>query len=229
MKHALLFAVSLLLFGSPASAADPEPVFEDRFDGKLTEGWTWLRENSEAWRIRENALEIRVQPGDAGTVRNALLRKAPDRSQGKFAIDVTVSNHTVPTQQYEQAGITWYNKGRPVFKLVKERVDGQLMIIPGRKPMTNEMVQLRLIVTHDSWTAQFRPLPVPASSAPRPSPLAPSQSPPAPQPSGDFQTADQGKLPPPGDDQVSLQCYHGPPDAEHWIRFDNFRIVKLAD
>ncbi len=189
-----------------ASAADPQMVFEDRFDGKLADGWTWLREDPAAWRIREGAIEIHVQPGDASSVKNALLRKAPDRRQGKVAIDVTVTNAKKPIRQYEQAGITWYHDGKPVFKLVKELVDGQLMIIPGRKPMTNDSVQLRLVVTADSWTAQFRP-----------------------GGQGEFQTAETGKLPPPGDDQVSLQCYHGPTEAEHWIRFDDFRILKLAD
>ena len=38
-----------------------------------------------------------------------------------------------------------------------------------------------------------------------------------------------GKLPGPGDDRVSIQCYNGPPDAEHWIRFDDFRVVELAE
>ena len=46
---------------------------------------------------------------------------------------------------------------------------------------------------------------------------------------GEFQTAATGKLPPPGEDEVSIQCYNGPPDAEHWIRFDDFRVLKLAD
>ena len=68
-----------------------------------------------------------------------------------------VTNHTFPTVQYEQAGITWYVGGKPVFKLVKELVDGKLVIIPGRKPMTAKSVQLRLIVTADSFTAQYRP------------------------------------------------------------------------
>jgi len=139
-------------------------------------------------------------------LRNASVRKAPDRSGGKFAIDVTVSNATKPTRQYEQAGITWYNNGKPVFKLVKELVDGKLMIIPGRKPMTSKTVQLRLIVTSDSFTAQYRP-----------------------NAEGEFQTAAKGKLPAPRNDQVSIQCYNGPPNAEHWIRFDNFRISKLPD
>jgi len=181
-------------------------VFEDSFDGGLDEGWSWLRENPSAWRIRGGALEIRNEPGAANNVKNALLRPAPNRSSSKFAIDVTVQNNTVPTQQYEQAGITWYNDGKPVFKLVKELVDGQLMIIPGRKPMTSEMVQLRLIVTKDSFVAQYRP-----------------------NCEGDFQTAETGKLPAPKNDQVSIQCYHGPADTEHWILFDNFRISKLPD
>ena len=181
-------------------------IFEDRFDGQLDEGWTWLRENPDAWRLQDGALEIMVEPGVADTVMNALLRTAPDRSEGTFAIDVSITNSTHPIQQYEQAGITWYNDGKPVFKLVKELIDGDLYIIPGKPAMSSETVQLRLVVRADSWTAQFR------SNG-----------------EGEFQTAEEGELPPPGEDQVSIQCYNGPPDAEHWIRFKDFRISKLSD
>jgi hypothetical protein len=179
-------------------------IFEERFEGNLADGWTWLREKPQAWRIRQGALEIRVEPGLAHTVRNALVRRAPDRSDGKFAIDVTVTNTTRPTRQYEQAGITWYHNGKPVFKLVKELINGELFIIPGRKPMPSKTVQLRLIVTGGNFVAQFRP-----------------------DAEGKFQTAATGKLPAPGDDQVSIQCYNGPANAEHWIRFDDFRISEL--
>jgi len=206
MKHTFLVTAGLLLVHGLAFAAESQVVFADRFVGKLAEGWTWLREDSDTWRIGQNALEICVQPGDGRSVKNALLRPAPDRRQGTFAVDVTVTNLKVPIQQFEQAGITWYHQGRPVFKLVKELVDGNLMIIPGRKPMTNEAVQLRLIVTADSYTAQFRP-----------------------DGRSEFQTAATGKLPPPGEDQVSIQCYHGPANEQHWIRFSDFRILKLDD
>lgn len=179
-------------------------VFEDRFETQPTAGWRWLREDAADWCVREGALEIHVRPGDANSVRNALVRPAPDRTAGRFAVEVTVTNLKPPTQQFEQAGITWYTDGRPVFKLVKERVDGQLMIIPGRKPMTNDTVRLRLIVAGRQWTAQFQP-----------------------DGTGEFQTAAAGELPAPARDEVSLQCYHGPTDAEHWIRFDDFRIVQF--
>ena len=131
-------------------------LFEDRFTTAPGAGWNWLREQPQDWCIREGGLEIRVQPGGANSVKNALLRTAPNRAEGKFAIEVTVTNHTAPSQQYEQAGITWYHGGKPVFKLVKERVNGKLLIIPGGKPMPSETVQLRLVVTVDSWTAQYR-------------------------------------------------------------------------
>jgi hypothetical protein len=186
-------------------AEEGRVLFEDRFDGKLADGWSWLRENSDSWRFRDGGLEIRVEPGVARNVKNALLREAPDRRQGTYAIEVTVTNHTRPIRQYEQAGITWYNNDKPVFKLVKELIDGDLYIIPGKKPMKAKSVQLRLIVTRDSWIAQYRP-----------------------EGKGKFLTADSGKLPPPGKDQVSIQCYNGPPAAVHWIRFDDFRILQLA-
>lgn len=204
MKTALLLLMSSLAVF--VALAGETVLFEDRFETKPASGWRWLREDAPDWRVREGALEIRVRPGDASSVRNALVRPAPDRRQGRFAIDVSVTNLRAPTEQYEQAGITWYTGGKPVFKLVKERVDGQLMIIPGRKPMTNDTVQLRLIVSGNSWMAQFRP-----------------------DGKGEFQTAATGELPAPAEDEVSLQCYHGPSEAEHWIRFDDFQILKLGD
>jgi hypothetical protein len=191
-------------WNAAALRAEDKVLFEDQFEEKLAEGWNWLRESNEFWRLNDGALEICVQPGVAQNVKNALLRKAPDRSNGRYAIEVTITNLTVPTQQYEQAGITWYHNDKPVFKLVKELVDGQLKIIPGHKPMDSRTVQLRLIVSADEWIAQYRP-----------------------DAKGEFQTAATGSLPAPGKDQVSIQCYNGPPNAQHWIRFDNFRVIRL--
>ena len=207
MKRAWwLAAVSVLLGVSLLVAAEERVAFEDRFEGKLGEGWTWVRENPKAWRIRDDALEIRVEPGLAGTVKNALVREAPDRSKGKYAIEVTVTFTTPPTQQYEQAGITWYQDGKAVFKLVHEQIDGKTYIIPGKAEAPSKTVQLRLVVTKDRFTAQFRP-----------------------DAKGEFKTVAEGGLGAGAKEQVSLQCYNGPADAEHWIRFDDFRIVALPE
>ena len=79
------------------------------------------------------------------------------------------------------------------------------MIIPGRKPMTAERVQLRLTVDASRYVAEFR------SNAEGPfKPPRPANSSAA-------------------NEQVSLQCYHGPANAKHWIAFDDFRIWQLPD
>ena len=202
-----LRSLALCILLAPGWAVAAESLLvEDSLDAKPVSPWTWLREHPADWRSTSGALEISVRPGNAQTVQNALLRPAPDRSRGRFAVEVTVTNLTPPTEQYEQAGITWYCAGEPVFKLVRERVDGQLMIIPSRKPMTQPTVRLRLEVTSNSWRALFRP-----------------------GNEGEFQLAGTGELPAPNDDQISIQCYHGPANARHWIRFEDFRILKLED
>lgn len=178
-------------------------IFSDRLTDDLSPSWSWLREKGDLWRLDNGGLEICVQPGKADTVINALVRDLPDRSQARQTIEVTVYNHTVPTEQYEQAGITLYVDGKPAFKLVKELIDGDLYIIPGKQPMATQSVRLRLIVSADSWEAQYRP-----------------------QGESDFRAAAAGELPS-GSTQVSLQCYNGPEGSDHWIRFEDFQITQL--
>lgn len=206
MRRLLGIVAGFVALAGVLQAAEPRVVFEDQFAGKLAEGWNWLREDPKTWRIKEGALEIRVEPGLANTVKNALVRKAPDRSKGKYAIEVTVTFTAAPTRQYEQAGITWYRDKTPAFKLVHELIDGKTYIIPGKLPTATKTMQLRLTVDAKQFHAQFRP-----------------------DGKGDFHTAAQGPLPAGSDEQVSIQCYNGPPDAEHWIRFDDFRILQLAE
>jgi hypothetical protein len=195
-----------LVFFAILLAADEKIMFEDSLRDQLKDGWLWLREDEPGRRITKNGLEIRLQPGDANTVKNALVRPAPDRSKGTYAIEVTVTSLSQPINQWEQAGLTWYIDNKPAFKLVKEFVDGKVVIWPGAAPDPGQSVRLRIIVSKDSFIAQYKP-------------------------HGkfdqDWRTADKGKLPAPSNDQISLQCYHGPKDKEHWIRFTDFRIVEV--
>ena len=156
-------------------------VYSDAFD-TLDTDWRWLRENPDHWRRIDGRLEIRVEPGVADTVSNL---------------------HT-PTQQYEQVGITWYSGDKPVFKLVKELIGGDVYIIPGKYPIADEPIRLRLTVHSAGWKAEYR-----AASADA------------------LSTAAEGELPAPQDEHVSLQCYNGPEGAEHWMRFEQFVITRI--
>ena len=73
-------------------------LFQDDLKNSLADDWAWLRQHSDYWRHTPEGLEIRVEPGKADDVKNALLHPAPDRAQGAFAIEVDIFNHTPPTQ-----------------------------------------------------------------------------------------------------------------------------------
>ena len=108
MKTCLIIAVFALCASS--QAADPEPLVLEDFNGKLDQGWSWVREHPGAWRLRDRALEIRVEPGNMwgsqNDARNVLVRAAPDAAQDEIQVSVTFENK--PTNQYEQVDLVWY-------------------------------------------------------------------------------------------------------------------------
>lgn len=195
--------LGLMLVVANLAAAQEPVLFQDRFDGRPADGWTWLREDAKTWRQADGALEIRVEPVAAGNVKNALVRTPPDRRKGNYAVEVTVTFTAPPTHQFEQAGITWYQGGQPKFKLVHENIDGSLFVVPGKVPAPDSTVQLRLELRGEKIEAKFRAA------------------------GGQYKTVHQGDLPIAAGEQVSIQCYQGPENETHWVRFDDFRIVEI--
>lgn len=213
MKRDLLCWCVFSMLCVPASATEPQLVFADSLKGKLGEGWTWLREDSNAWRNTPQGLEIRVQPGDKDTVKNALMRAAPDRARGKYALEVTVEYLSRPTVRFEQGGLTWYRDNKPVGKLVHEFIDGKAYAVAnlppnklGKELAENPLIRLRFIVTKDRYYTQF-----------------------CPGAAGEFHQLADGNLPAGADEKISIQCYNGPANAEHWMRFSDFKILKLPE
>jgi regulation of enolase protein 1 (concanavalin A-like superfamily) len=196
-----------------------EVLFEDHFKGKLGEGWAWIREHREAWRVSERGLEVRIEPGNlwgnANDAKNVLVRPAPDAAQGEIEITVTVENR--PTAQYEQVDLVWYYDDGHMVKLGLELVDGKLCIVMGREendrtrtvkivPLDAFKVELRFLVKDNSIRGQFRP-------------------------AGSDKWQDVGECdfpaPKQGTRKISLQFYQGPADAEHWARVSEFRVRRL--
>lgn len=217
MKRA--FCTLLLgLFGVVSAGAAPV-IFRDDFRSSLAEGWRWVREDPEGWRVKGGALEIRAQPGnmwgEANNARNVLVRAAPDTSEGAVEVSVVVENR--PTEQFEQANLVWYYDDSHMVKLGQELVDGQLSIVMGREesdraqtlaviPNEAYRVHLRFRVRGDRIRGQFRS-------------------------AGDAEWRDAGScdLPVNGAPKVSLQTYQGPDREERWVRFTEFRIRRLSE
>lgn len=204
-----------------AVAQADEVLFQDDFKEKLDKGWSWVREHREAWRVTERGLEVRVEPGNMwgppNNARNVLLREAPDASSSQLEISVHVANK--PTEQYEQVDLVWYYDDSHMVKIGQEMVDAKLSIVMGREekdrtqtiaiiPIDSASVRLRFLVRGSRLRGQFRTTDV-----------------------EDWREAGGCDLPAPigGKAKISLQCYQGPAEAEHWARITEFRVRRVSE
>jgi regulation of enolase protein 1 (concanavalin A-like superfamily) len=145
----------------PAGPPVEQVIFQDNFDGKLGDGWKWVREQADAWKASSNGLTMRTLTGtlwgETNTARNLLLRPVP--VDGDFATEVTVSIHSALDS--EQAGLILYGGDGDYIKLVDEFKGPQPFLILareekdnakeiGRIPAPDGRITLRL-VSHRGW------------------------------------------------------------------------------
>jgi len=202
-----------VLCGYSARGADTV-AFRDEFRGKLALGWTFVRRDTNGVRVLERGLEIRIDPGNMwgpeNSGRNVMLRDAPDPSENEVEISVTVSNR--PTSQYEQVDLVWYYADSHMVKVGLERVDGQLSIVMGREendhtktiaviPIQATRVELKHLVKGNHIRGQYRPAGAAA-----------------------WLDAGECDLPVHGRPKLSLQCYQGPRNEEHWALIEDFTV-----
>jgi regulation of enolase protein 1 (concanavalin A-like superfamily) len=205
---ALAMAPRLLLAG--------ETLFQDDFKNSLAPGWSWIRENRQAWRVGDGGLEVRIEPGNmwgpANDARNVLVRPAPVPTNGVLDISVLVTNN--PSSQYEQTDLVWYYNDSNMVKIGQELVDGKLSVVMGREqndktrtiaiiPLDSTIVRLRLLVSRDRIHGQFK---TPASENWREA--------------GQCDLSSVQGIPA----RLSLQFYQGAPDVAHWSRVTEFRV-----
>src|ERR1044072_102187 len=169
LRPAIQVWTLILMLAAVTRCAADKDLFRDEFKGTLGDGWSWIREHREAWRVSDRGLEVRVEPGNmwgpANDAKNVLLRTAPGTATGEIEISVNVENRQ--TGQYEQAALVWYYGDGHMVKLGQELVDGKLSIVMGREehdktrtiaiiPLDSFSVRLRLQVKDGHVRGQFR-------------------------------------------------------------------------
>jgi regulation of enolase protein 1 (concanavalin A-like superfamily) len=195
------------------AAAEAAVLFEDRFDGKLADGWSWVREDKDDWRLDGGALRIRATPGNLwegeNTARNILLRPPP-KDVESFVAEVAVTH--APVAFAEQAGLLWYADDDNYVKLVKEFYDGKTWVVLAAEragkaqykesPCPAETVTFRLAVSGDGVVGQYRP-----------------------EGAGDWTTVGQFPFKAAGA-KIGLNAHHAPAGSPRWAVFRNFRILR---
>jgi lysophospholipase L1-like esterase len=120
MKRTILSILILLSVPTSLFAADPRLLFADKFDTKLGDGWTWLRENPKAWRIRDGGLEIHVEPGLANNVKNDFRISEVAETPTNTAV--------VPVPKLENDSYDWYARHEAVLK-IKDQINPEIVMI----------------------------------------------------------------------------------------------------
>jgi regulation of enolase protein 1 (concanavalin A-like superfamily) len=183
--------------------------------GALKKGWSWLREDRTAWRVGPRGLEIRVLPGNmwggANNARNVLVRPAFDPERAAVTVSMQLEN--APTEKYEQVDLVWYYSDSHMVKIGQELVNGQLSVVMGREendktrtiaivPIQPGALELRLRAKGKEVEGFYR-----RAGA------------------GEWTRAGACDLPINGAPKVSVQCYQGPDQIEHWARLGEFSMT----
>jgi len=114
-------------------------LFSDSLVGpQVQDGWHWLHENADGWRIGQDCIELDTRSSGIGCQASADLPPpsflARSIEQGANACEVTVTMPAPPGTLDEQAGLFWYLNDTNYAKLVIGRTqDGCSAIILARE------------------------------------------------------------------------------------------------
>jgi regulation of enolase protein 1 (concanavalin A-like superfamily) len=203
----LLTVVTLTALG----AEEEKPNFEDKFDSKLAKEWSWLREDSKAWRISKEGLEIRALPGH-GTERKNILLGSAHAAKEELNAEVFLENN--PTVQFEHAGIQCYFNERNWVGLVKEKLGKPEIVLTQVKDgkatyatavYEPEAVWLRLQLRGNKAIGLYRATV-----------------------KDEWKKMGECDLPAASEFRLGLAAGGGPKDAERWARFRDFRVLSLT-
>ena len=213
----LLTAVLAAALGAVVAADKEHVLFTEPFDGKLADGWFWVREDPKAWKIDKGSLVVRTSMGslwqNQNNNRNLLLRKPPAAKNSRLLIEVRVENE--PSNGFEHAGLVWYYDDDNYAILVKEKVgagpiiqlvsetQGRPKVGFAQKPYKGKTVWLRMEVSGGRIRGQYR-----ATEK------------------DTWQTLGQCDLPGKGEAQFGLLTGYAPKNVEHFARFSKFRILR---
>jgi hypothetical protein len=211
MRLAAMALLSLL--------AQEKVLFEEKFAGKLSDGWSWLREDAAGWKVESGGLKIKSQPGKiwykTKTAKNVLLRKLPEKGtpEAPLAIEVTVESG--PEANSEQCGLYLYFDENNFVKIIREHLKGKtnVMMVKELKGIPEPQqpkeeggspVRLRLLWMGAKVSGAFKS-------------------------SGDWVSIGEVECPvPDGSGSAALASHGGPGEADRWAKFSDFRIVKPA-
>jgi regulation of enolase protein 1 (concanavalin A-like superfamily) len=194
-----------------------KPLFEEKFAGKLSDGWTWVREDAAAWKVDGGALQIKAQPGKlwykTKTAKNLLARKSPAAGTAEAPVSAEVTIESAPETTAEQAGLYLYFDDANFVKILRENMKGKINLvlvreqknIPEPQPAREEAatpIRLRLTWSGAKVAASYKT-------------------------TGDWVAIGEVETPAAaGAASFGLTAHGAVADADRWAKFKDFRITQ---
>jgi len=221
MSKLLVVVLMVLLTNVPMYGGEDKNPFAGE---SLPKGWSWKRENPQAWRLRNLGLEIQIEPGNMWGQKNdaknvLLIPITEDMQESGTDVQATLANS--PTRRWEQVDLVWYYRDSHMVKIGLELEYGKNSVVMGREendrtrtikiiPIEKDKVTVRLKVKGGQMRGYYRLNPddkwtdVGVCSEPRPT--GSSDAP-----------------------HVSIQCYQGDPKNPHWARITGLKIDTVIE
>jgi hypothetical protein len=196
-----------------------DAVFEEKFAGKLGEGWTWVREDATCWKLDGGSLKVKCLPGSIwykkNDAKNFLMRKLPAAATEAAPLAIEVTVDSAPETNAEQCGLFLYYDDANYIKLIRECNKGKPGIVLAREqkgipeslPPKEELkgpIRLKLVWSGTSVTGSYKA-------------------------AGDWVALGDYELPlSDAELKIGLGAHGAPVDADRWATFTAFRISKAA-
>jgi hypothetical protein len=217
-----VFAGILLICAADVRA--DKTIFEDNFDDGLSEKWEVIGLSEDDYRIRDGALELRVQSGGQRGSSRMIRVLTPIHSDDTVIATVRISPLQPFTEPEESASLSLLAADGPEFTVAKKYVDRKLVYTPGQYQFIGrdgeEGDSTRYTVTYTQAADHEVPVRIIADRG-----TAFHQVGPFPDQTVKYKTFFMSAI----QDSSSgrgfcLMAEKGPEDTTHWVRFDDFRV-----
>ncbi len=194
-------------------------VFEEKFAGKLSDGWTWQREDAAGWKLEGGALKIKAQPGKiwykTKTAKNVLLRRLPEKGTAEAPLSMEVTVDAAPESNSEQCGLYLHFDDGNFVKIIREHLKGKTNVMMVRelknipepqqpKEEASTPLRLKLVWSGAKVSGAYKT-------------------------TGDWVPVGEVDCPvPDGSASVALASHGGAPESERWATFRELRVAKLS-
>jgi hypothetical protein len=223
VKVVLSIILSGLLSFSLACLGE-DVLFEDNFEKGLSDKWQVVGLGEKDYRVRDGALEIRLKPWKAKQLQPMLKVDLPFGTADSVVASVDVSVEYETLKRGERAGVSLDDSVGTSFTGRVTNIDGYIVLAPGQVEFIGKPGEEgnpgKYTVKYWPADKDFGPLRIIVRGHYAHFQVGPSKD-------GKYQTFFHSALRQSnGGLGFGLFAVGESDDADRWVRFDNFRVIK---